>query len=152
MQKYSFRIKSLISNSMYMIIFCTKCITQYYYKYRWIKQIWQSRPIHIKHFGWRWRRKWSFMLKFSKSFHNFLIFWKIDFLSPKSRILNHVHTVKLLFRGPSREQPPSHNRPVNLALYGHFTCKLPSFERSPLLKGHFSVAFGVDSQRRFYCI
>ena len=56
-------------------------------------------------------------------------------------------TVKPLLRDPSREQPPA-----NLALAGHLTCKLTSFERPPVLKGHFAVAFGVASKMRFHCI
>ena len=34
------------------------------------------------------------------------------------------NTLKPLLKGPSREQPHSRDRPVNLAPYGHFTYKL----------------------------
>ena len=47
-------------------------------------------------------------------------------------------TVKPLLREPPRKQPPSSDRPENLAVAGHLTCKLTSFERSPDLKGNFS--------------
>ena len=45
-----------------------------------------------------------------------------------------MSTVKPLLKGPSRGQPPSHDRSVNLAFAGHLPCKLTSFER-PLFCG-----------------
>ena len=71
---------------------------------------------------------------------------------PEYITLHHWDYSKTCLRGPSREQTPSPDRPVNVAVVSHFLCKLTYFDRPPLLKGHFSVAFGVVYQKGFHCI
>ena len=63
-----------------------------------------------------------------------------------------TNTVEPLLRGHPDERPPSLERPLdNVNLNLNVLISTPD-ERPPLLKGHFSDAKGVASQKGYHCI
>ena len=61
------------------------------------------------------------------------------------------YTVEPLLRGHPDERPPPLERPLdNVNLNINVLISTPD-ERPPLLKGHFSGAKGVASQKGFHC-
>ena len=63
-----------------------------------------------------------------------------------------LNTVELLLRGHPNERPSPLERPIdNVNLNINVLISTPD-ERPPLLKGHFSDAKGVASQKEFHCI
>ena len=65
--------------------------------------------------------------------------------------MTYLYTVEPLLRGHPEERPPPLERPLdNVNLNINVLITTPD-ERPPLLKGHFSYAKGLASQKGFHC-
>ena len=62
-----------------------------------------------------------------------------------------MNTVKPLLRGHSDKRPPPLERPLDNVNLNIKVLISSSDERPPLLKGHFSDAKGVASQKEYHC-